>query len=228
MTNIRIDNATTFTPHNLLERLIEVEEKAWSAQGNAISASAEKIRKRVVTFPEGVVIACDESKPELPVAGSQYFFRFDWDKDFSRLTSWEEATHNGNTWEVHRDDGTTGFLVGVGVVPEYRGKRVRHNLRFGEHKVSELLIAFVLDSLFDAGVERVIANARIPFYHKIGSEMGVEEYCAFRQGGKLFDPVLRFHERMGAKILKPVAYSMDDPESRNGGCWVVYERRFES
>ena len=93
-------------------------------------------------------------------------------------------------------------------------------------RISELLIAVTLDNLFQLGVEQIIGNARIPGYH-LRPGLTVEEYCQLRRGdGKLHDPVLRFHERMGAEILKPVPYSMEDPESRNAGCWVIYRHPF--
>jgi hypothetical protein len=154
--------------------------------------------------------------------------------------------------------GNTGFLVGVGVVPQVRGKRygrvcvakgpeygpahlvafepgvevpshpelVSHLRWHGCYKISELLIARTLDTLFDAGVQHVIGNARVPAFHQ-RPDMHISDYCRLRRpDGKLFDPVLRFHERMGAEVLKPVEYSMEDTESRNAGCWVIYRRRF--
>jgi hypothetical protein len=94
-------------------------------------------------------------------------------------------------------------------------------------RISELLIARTLDSLFNYGVEKVIANARIPDFHT-RPDMSVDEYCQLRRpDGKLYDRVLRFHERMGAKIIKPVPYSLEDPQSLNAGCWVLYQYRFE-
>jgi hypothetical protein len=90
-----------------------------------------------------------------------------------------------------------------------------------------LLIAETLDKLFTLGVKQVIGNARIPYYHK-RPDLDVGAYCALcREDGTSFDPVLRFHKRMGAEILRPVPYSMDDPESRNAGCWVLYRKPFE-
>ena len=89
-------------------------------------------------LPEGTVIAYDDSVPELPAAGSQYRFKFNWNGDLSVLNSWNDATNHGNIDEVHAEDGNTGFLVGVGVIPEYRNKYFEHNLDFpGTFKISE-------------------------------------------------------------------------------------------
>ncbi len=230
---LKIENANEFKMKGILsKKLIEIEKLAWNAGSEDLLASEEKIQKRVEVFPEGVSIATLKKGREIVPVGSQFCFLFDWDGDLNKLTSWDHLTNHGNIDVVHNVAGNTGFLVGVGVVPEFRNQRSTHNLRFiGEYKASELLIAFTLDSLFDKGVKQVIANARIPFYHLMpgwGTPMCVDEYCKLREAnGKLFDPVLRFHERMGAKVIKPVAYSMDDPESLNGGAWVLYERRFE-
>ena len=221
-------NAIFFRPsveHTTL--LDEVERLAWSSHGKNIEASIEKLRARVESHNQGqsVVLALVNEK----AAGSQYAFRFNWDENIDNLRSWDEYTAEGWTNKVHNPTGTTGFLVGVGVVPLFRGLKVRHNLRWpGEYKISELLIAATLDNLFiHDSVKQIIANARIPFYHK-RPDLSVDEYCTFRrEDGKLFDPVLRFHERMGGEILKPVPYSMDDEESRNAGCWITYKHPFE-
>lgn len=209
-----------------IDCLVEVEKMAWSSPGENIEASREKLALRAVSYPghQSVVLAMVDGAP----AGSQYAFQFDWDGRVDSLTSWDEITAFGWTNKVHRAGGKTGFLVGVGVVPKFRGVRVAHKLRWrGEYKISELLIAKTLDNLFRHGAEKVIANARIPFYCRQPG-LGVCEYCALRQpDGKLFDPVLRFHERMGAKVIKPVEYSMEDAESLNAGCWVLYQHRFE-
>jgi hypothetical protein len=212
---------------NDIDFLVEVEKLAWSSVGKNIEASREKLRARIESHNHGqsVVLAMINGN----AAGSQYAFRFNWDENVDALRSWDEYTAEGCTDKVHNPQGTTGFLVGVGVVPVFRGIRVNHNLRWsGEYKISELLIAATLDNLFTHDcVRQVIANARIPFYHK-HPEMSVDDYCSFRrEDGKLFDPVLRFHERMGAQTLKPVAYSMDDQESLNGGCWVIYRHPFK-
>lgn len=209
-----------------LDSLVEVERLAWASPGKNIEACREKLRARVESHQrdQSVVLALIDGR----AAGSQYAFRFNWDEDVNNLRSWDEYTAEGWTDKVHNPQGTTGFLVGVGVIPAFRGIRVSHNLRWsGEYKISELLIAATLDNLLMHGCRQVIANARIPFYQK-HPEMSVDGYCKFRQDdGKLFDPVLRFHERMGAQMLKPVPYSMEDQESLNAGCWVIYRHPFE-
>ena len=210
--------------------LCEVEEKAWASPGENISASKEKLLARIAQEGEtmSTVLAVADGK----AAGSQYAFRFNWDGNIENLESWDEYTCEGWTNKVHQNDGHTGFLVGVGVVPEFRGIKIEHQFRWpGKYKISELLIAITLDNLFGIGetqgVDLVIANARIPFYHK-KPELSVEEYCALnREDGAPFDPVLRFHKKMGAQIIKPVAFSMEDAESLDGGCWVQYNHSFQ-
>ena len=221
------DYARFFRP-NLpchIDCLVEIEKLAWSSPGENIEACREKLALRAEFYPghQSVVLAMIGAEP----AGSQYAFQFNWDQDIDALSSWEKYTAGGWTSNVHCVGGDTGFLVGVGVVPKFRGLKMAHNLRWqGEYKVSELLIAKTLDNLFRHSANQVIANARIPFYHK-QAHLSVCEYCALRRDdGKLFDPVLRFHERMGAKIIKPVEYSMEDAESLNAGCWVMYQHRF--
>lgn len=205
--------------------LLAVEKGAWQSEGENITAAEEKIRARIDSFSQGITLALDERGE--PV-GSQYAFRFDWDGGICQLGSWDDHTAFGWTHKVHVPKGNTGFLVGVGVIPEARGIFVTHDLRWKKPmRTSSLLIAKTLDTLFDLGVQRVIANARIPFYHQ-RSNLSVDEYCTLRRDdNELFDPVLRFHERMGATLIKPVSYSLEDVESLNGGCWVLYQHRFE-
>ncbi len=206
-----------------LHHLIQVEREAWQVDGENAAASRDKITARLGSFPDGITLAMINGA----AAGSQYAFQFDWDGQLETLTSWDDLTADGWTDRVHCANGNTGFLVGVGVVPAFRGALVNHHLRWpGQFKVSELLIARTLDNLFAHGVEQVVGNARVPAYH-LRPDLGVHTYCQLRRDdGTHFDPVLRFHVRMGARILKPVEYAMEDPESRNAGCWVVYTRRF--
>lgn len=217
-----------FTPNlSHLAHLIEVEKLAWNTRGKDLEASAEKIQARLDSFPNGITLATVNHQP----AGSQYSFRFHWDGDKEKLTSWDEATNYGWINKSHQSTGHTGFLVGVGVIPEFRNQLTKHNqtnLWPNDHKISELLIAFTLEKLFNAGVTAVIANARTPWYHK-QPQLSIQKYCQLqRADGKPYDPVLRFHLRMGAQILKPVTFALDDAESLNAGCWVIYQHRFSS
>lgn len=236
--------------------LMEVEQLAWSSDGTNIAAGDLKVHRRLEAFAPGVTLAViHDADGEILSAGSQYAFQLNWDGDPASLTSWDELTHEGWYDQVHVPGGNTGFLVGVGVVPECRGRRFGpvlydpadpHHLAAvelgddsvagpelhpharwtGSYKLSELLIARTLDVLFQHGVHHVIGNARVPAYHQ-RPDLPIAEYCALRRAdGQLFDPVLRFHERMGARVFKPVAYSMEDAESRNAGCWVVYDQPF--
>ncbi len=219
------------TGKQFINHLVEVEKLAWLAEGENILASREKILVRLSDghSNQSAVLAIANGK----AAGSQYAFRFNWDNDIGGLGSWDGHTCFGWTNKAHNPKGNTGFLVGVGVVPEFRGIKVEHGLRWpGGYKISELLIALTLDNLFSvnnngSGVTLVIANARIPFYHK-KPDLTVEEYCYLRRGDGLpYDPVLRFHKRMGAEIIKPVKFSMEDDESLNAGCWVLYKNPFK-
>lgn len=222
----RATKAFLFNPREAhLDFLQEVEIRAWSAVGKNITASREKLFERIASHGNSQTVVLATVNGE--AAGSQYAFRFEWDKDVGNLKSWDEYTNDGWTRRVHRADGNTGFLVGVGVVPEFRRRLFEHNLRWpGTYRISELLIAFTLDDLFDKGAKQVIANARVPFYH-IRPDLNIKEYCDLRrEDGTLFDPVLRFHERMGARLIKPIGYSMEDEESLNAGCWVLYRQRF--
>jgi len=204
-----------------------VEHLAWDLGGENLEAENDKIIQRLLAFQQGISLAVIEDGGIQKPAGSQFAFKFDWDGDPNTLTSWDEHTANGWYKKTHNPEGNTGFLVGVGVVPEYRGVKLVHNLRWEfKMKVSELLIARTLDNLCELGVQRVIGNARVPAFHT-RSDLNIWEYCDLRRDdGKLYDPVLRFHEGMGAEILKPVEYSLDDPDSLNAGCWIVYKNKF--
>lgn len=217
-----------------VSKLVQVEQLAWDLGGENLAASEAKIVARITAFQQGVTIAIAETcSPENTtssgeIAGSQYAFVTNWNGDLDNLTSWDDLTNEGQYHEVHNLSGNTGFLVGVGVVPDFRGQKFYHNWAGSDNpfKVSELLIAKTLDTLFEAGVKQVIGNARVPAYHTMPG-LGINEYCQTRRDdGKLYDPVLRFHERMGGKVLKPAEYSMEDPQSLNAGCWVIYEQPF--
>lgn len=211
-----------FTPdctEKIIDALCQVEKLAWSSPGENIEADREKIVSRLKGFNQGVSLSLVNSKP----AGSQYSFTFNWEGELNYLTTWDQATCNGWTDKVHIGGGNTGFLVGVGVVPEFRGLKFNCDLAPEGHRISELLIAYTLDKLFGLGVKQVVACARVPLYHT-KPELSIEEYCTLRRAdGKLYDPVLRFHERLHAELIKPAAYAMDDAESLNAGCFVCYK-----
>lgn len=201
-----------------IDALCEVEKLAWSSPGENIEADREKIKKRLECFPQGVTLAVVGGKP----AGSQYSFKLNFDDDPSELGSWDELTHSGWINEVHRPSGKTGFLVGVGVVPEFRRLAFCSNIAIEERRISELLIIYTLDKLKASGAINVIACARVPLYYT-KPELSISEYCALdRNDGELYDPVLRFHKRLGATIIRPIEYSMEDAESLDAGCWVRY------
>ncbi len=215
----------------LLKRLLEVERLAWGSDGENLAASFDKIQDRVDTCPRFVFLALLQNKDTLSTVGSQFAFTTKWDGDISVLGSWDDFMNKGWIGSLHEESGKTGVLVGVGVIKKYRGEKFFSNVfPKSQHKASELLIAFALESLFNSYVEEVIGNARVPGYHTLSEEnLEIQEYCSLREpNGLLFDPVLRFHERMGAEILKPVNYAMEDPESLNCGCWVIYRHRFNS
>jgi hypothetical protein len=206
-----------------LSALMSVEVQAWGAPGENIQAGLDKIQARIRCWREGITLATVNSQP----IGSQYAFRFEWCGQLADLTSWDELTQCGWYEKIHQPEGTTGFLVGVGVIPAFRGQTFSGDAWDGTRKCSELLIARTLLRLFAGGVMRVIGCARVPGYHR-WRELGLEEYCSLRRDdGLLEDPVLRFHERMGARVIKPVADAMEDPESRNAGAWVLYQRPVE-
>ena len=106
-----------------VDYLVEVEKLAWSTPGENISACREKLLARVESHggSQSVVLATIEKKP----TGSQYAFRFNWDKNINGLCSWDEYTAEGWTNKIHSPLGNTGFLVGVGVVPEFRARAAR-------------------------------------------------------------------------------------------------------
>ncbi|MFZ4632520.1 MAG: hypothetical protein ACOYL8_04985 [Patescibacteria group bacterium] len=210
---------------NQVNDLLKVEELAWNSPGANVSASKLKIECRVTS---GQYVSLVKINGQ--AAGSQFAFRFNWDEDINSLSSWDNMTSDGWTDKVHIPDGNTGFLVGVGVVPEFRGQKFKHNFNWQEQlKVSELLIAYTMERMFfnayfenEQPVRNIIGNARVPFYH-LRPDLSIEEYCDLKNDNGLpFDPVLRFHVRMGAEIIKPCLFSMEDEESLNAGCWVKY------
>ena len=207
-----------------IDNLIIVEELAWGSPGENVLASRAKIEGRI-NSGQCISLAMCDGKP----IGSQYAFRFNWDGDTKKLGSWDKHTAEGWTDKVHIPNGNTGFLIGVGVIPEFRGLKFENNLRlWPADKISRLLIAFTLRKMFDIRadiepVKSIIGNARVPFYH-LHADLSIKEYCKLRrEDGKLFDPVLRFHKSMGAELIKPCKFSMEDAESLNAGCWVKYE-----
>jgi len=127
---------------------------------------------------------------------------------------WYEATDSGYVLNTHKPDGNTGFLIGVGIIPEARGL-----------KLVDKLVEAVLKDAEKKNLKQVIGYVRLPGFHKYSNQITIEEYFnSKREDGQYLDPVSRFHSRMGAKLLCVIPNAMyDDAESHGYGALAWYD-----
>ncbi|PHM39647.1 transferase [Xenorhabdus mauleonii] len=110
---------------------------------------------------------------------------------------WDAVLHAGGEAKGKQKANMLSAL-GVTVDPEFRGKNL-----------PALLINSIKQTARDAGLEGLVVPVRPSLKSKYPLQDFVE-YCGWKnEKGEPFDPWIRTHWRLGAKIIKPALRSMD-------------------
>lgn len=161
--------------------------------------SRESLARHLTIFPEGQLVAVDESGR---VLGSASSLIIDWD-DYAELAKWSVITGDG-TFDTHNPLGKTLYGADISVEPLAR-----------RQGIGSLLYQARKQIVRELGLKRMLAGGRIPGYAQVSQQMTPKEYVAEVIAGKREDPTLSFQLRNGFVVLDIIPDYVRDSESRN-------------
>lgn len=183
-----------------------VELKSWPG---GLASAEEQFQARIAAYPEGQwvaevggrivgVTAAQRISPEFLDAGAMTYRRL---------------TDGGRFSRSHDAGGEIYQLVGVGVVPEFRGQQLGRVLV--DHQ-----IAFARSL---STVRRILGFTRPARYSRY-QQMSIDEYVHARlESGRLVDPVLSFHLDSGADLVSIHAdFRPEDHNAQGYGILIEY------
>jgi predicted N-acetyltransferase YhbS len=163
-----------------------------------LSWSAEELQQHLKVFPEGQLVAADESGR---ILGSASSLIIDWD-DYSESAKWSTITGQG-TFDTHNPLGKTLYGADMCVDPLARRQRIGSLFYEARKKMVR-----------ERGLKRLLTGGRIPWYAQVSHLMTPAEYVAEVVRGKRKDPTLSFQLANGLVVLDVVPKYLDDAESR--------------
>jgi hypothetical protein len=192
-----------------LDGIMKVEE-AWPEHQRA---TADMMLSRLKKFPEGfwVFVRGDEVVGTLTSCPIEYQ-----PTDLGKLTSWDEATHNGYLADIDLAKANALYLVS-GVL--------RQDVRGGN--THSLLIDAPVDLALRLGLRYILAGAKMPGYDAYCRRYGnldAREYAFTKLHGCLVDPFLEMYRGFGFSVPDRnhiIEAFYPDPPSRNYGAIVV-------
>jgi predicted amidohydrolase/ribosomal protein S18 acetylase RimI-like enzyme len=165
---------------------------------DTLSWSAEELTRHLATFPEGQLVAVDETGR---ILGSASSLIIDWD-DYAESAKWSVITGNG-TFETHNPLGKTLYGADICVDPLARRQRIGSRLYEARKKMVR-----------ERGLKRLLTGGRIPWYEQVSQKTSAAEYVAEVVKGKRKDPTLSFQLANGLVVLDVIPQYLDDPDSR--------------
>ncbi|MGA8013076.1 MAG: GNAT family N-acetyltransferase [Candidatus Acidiferrales bacterium] len=172
-----------------LQRRVYPEELAWTAK---------ELAQHVAIFPEGQLVAVDETGRLL---GSASSLIIDWD-DYAESANWSAITGHG-TFDTHNPLGKTLYGADMCVDPATRRKGVGSLLYEARKKIVR-----------QRGLKRLLTGGRIPGYAHVPAKMTPEDYVAEVVKGTRKDPTLSFQLANGFVVLDVVPKYLEDGKSR--------------
>ena len=160
--------------------------------------SARELELHLAVFPEGQLVAADETGR---LFGSASSLIIDWD-DYAESAKWSAITGNG-TFSTHNPLGKTLYGADMCVDPEAR-KQGTGSLFY---KARKKLVQ-------DRGLKRLLTGGRIPGYAEVAQQMTPQEYVSDVVRGKRKDATLSFQVANGLVVLDVVPEYLNDPQSR--------------
>jgi GNAT superfamily N-acetyltransferase len=187
-----------------------VDARSWPA---ALAANTEQHFARLLAYPEGQLVA--EITGRIVAAASAQ--RITQTFLLANCESYHRITDGGRFTQSHNRNGEIYQLVGVGVLPEFRGRKS------GVWLGRELVDRQVAFARRLRGVQRIVGFTRPAGYHR-HKEMAIDEYLSQRRSnGKLLDPVVAFHVDAGAQIVSVHAnFRPEDTEACGYGVLIEY------
>lgn len=160
----------------------------------------EQILSHLKVFPEGQLVAEDQSTGKLVGMAASLIIRWD---DYELGGSWRDFTGGGSFQNHDPANGRTLYGAEIMVHPHSQGSGIGKLLYVRRREIAERL-----------GLLRIRAGARLRGYGTYAGQMKPDEYVIEVIRGKLFDPTLTFQLKQGFSVLSLVSgYLRHDPES---------------
>ena len=175
--------------------VIELEERVFP---HMLAWTAEELTQHLSVFPEGQLVALDESGK---VIGSASSLIIDWD-DYAESAKWSSITGYGS-FATHNPLGKTLYGADMCVDPSARRRGVGSLFYEARKKMVKEL-----------GLKRLLTGGRIPGYGEVAQTMTPQEYVAEVVHGRRKDPTLSFQLANGLIVLDVVPEYLEDPDSR--------------
>ncbi len=164
--------------------MARVEAASWPAE---LASPARTMLARVLAWPEGQLVAEADSR----IVGVSTAQRITASFLCEHIASYEALTDQDRFTRSHHPEGEIYQLVGVGVLPDFRGHRLGRVLVDEQIARARRL----------PGIRRIIGFTR-PVGYGQHPDLPVDEYVRWTdESGQPCDPVLAFHLTAGAKLV---------------------------
>lgn len=199
-----------------LSAIMDVEQ-SWHTEGQA---SEDKFLTRLDRFSKGFFLAYieDRHNNETVVATITAMPLKYHPLKVDAFTTWDTVTNNGFLYEESPEDCNALYIVSGVIDHRYRGLNI-----FTPMILKEVELARSLDYQF------VLAGAVLPGYRKFCQKNGEHpayEYCTYRRGKHLADPLLAMYEAIDFHIPNEehvIPEYFPDDASKNFAGLVVHQ-----
>jgi len=175
--------------------VVELEERVFPQM---LAWTKEELEQHLSVFPEGQLVAVDESGK---IIGSASSLIIDWD-DYAESAKWSSITGFGS-FTTHNALGKTLYGADMCVDPSARRRGVGSLFYEARKKMVK-----------DRGLKRLLTGGRIPGYAEVAQTLTPQEYVAEVVRGRKKDPTLSFQLANGLIVLDVVPEYLEDPDSR--------------
>jgi len=200
-----------------LPGILELEKQAW---GEDSAAMKEMVLSRIMTFPEGNLVAILGGEI-VGLLCTLLVKNYDLRNTFR---TWYEATDYGQIAGLHDPEGETVYGVNLSVMPSIR-----------EHNIGRMLVCHGIEHLV-VGANRpmTVLGGRMNGYAKYlsknpGTDPG--EYLQLVVDGKTKDPSINFFTGLefrgiNYRAVRVLPDYFEDPESLDNGVLLVWDNKF--
>lgn len=191
--------------------LIVIDHEAFSGDmPKNLLFTEDHFRSWIEAFQEGFLVAISDGV----VVGYAAIQILNEDVD-NPIPTWAEATNNGFIAKTHNPKGNTVYGISFCVSRSVGGLGVGKRLMLGIIEATKKY----------KDVHLGVIVSRVPGYHKVATQMTIEDYVfKTRSSGLAEDPLLAFYQRCGWRITKILPNYIEDKESHNYGVLMTYRR----
>ncbi len=183
-----------------------VDRSSWPAR---LATTEAEFQARIDAFPEGQIVAESSGR----IVGSASAQRITVEFLRAAGSRYQLVTDSNRFTGSHHPDGEVYQLIGVGVLPEFRGQQLGRQLVDHQIRLARSL----------PGVRRIVGFTRPALYHRY-AQLPIDEYLQSRgPNGQLLDPVVDFHVAAGARIVSVHPdFRPEDQEACGYGVLIEY------